>query len=77
MNIIRRALDLDAAIDKRLRELASEQGKDVSVILAEAVALLDSIVDIGAPDIEEDRRRLHGFKKNAPGGPAASGQSVG
>jgi hypothetical protein len=32
-------------------------------VLAEAVALLDSVVDIGNPDISEDRRRLDHFKR--------------
>jgi hypothetical protein len=31
-------------------------------VLAEAVALLDSVVGIGNPDIEEDRRRLRAFR---------------
>ena len=37
---------------------------DVAVaprVLAEAVALLDSVVDISGPDIGEDRRRLDAF----------------
>jgi predicted transcriptional regulator len=61
MNIIRRTLDIDAGTDARLRELAAERGQDVSVVLAEAVALLDSVVDIGNPEIAEDRRRLQEF----------------
>jgi predicted transcriptional regulator len=63
MNIIRRTLDIDASTDARLRELAAERGEDVSAVLAEAVALLDSVVDIGNPDIEEDRRRLREFHR--------------
>ena len=62
MNIIRRTLDIDAGTDARLRELAAERGQDVSAVLAEAVALLDSVVDIGNPDIAEDRRRLDAFR---------------
>ncbi len=62
MNIIRRTLDIDAGTDTRLRELAAERGQEVSAVLAEAVALLDSVVDIGNPDIAEDRRRLHEFR---------------
>jgi len=64
MNIIRRTLDIDASTDVRLRELAAERGQDVSAVLAEAVALLDSVVDIGNPDIEEDRRRLREFRRS-------------
>jgi predicted transcriptional regulator len=63
MNIIRRTLDIDASTDARLRELAAERGQDVAAVLAEAVALLDSVVDIGNPDIAEDRRRLNEFAR--------------
>jgi predicted transcriptional regulator len=62
MNIIRRTLDIDAETDARLREMAIERGQDVAAVLAEAVALLDSVVDIAGPDIAEDRRRLEDFK---------------
>ena len=58
MNLIRRTLDIDADTDARLREMADERGQDVAAVLAEAVALLDSVVDIG-----EDRRRLDAFKQ--------------
>jgi hypothetical protein len=57
MNIIRRTLDTDAC----LRAMADERGQEVAAVLAEAVALLDSVVDIGGPDIGEDRRRLDAF----------------
>jgi predicted transcriptional regulator len=63
MNIIRRTLDIDADTDARLREMASERGQDVAAVLAEAVALLDSVVDIAGPDIAEDRRRLDAFHR--------------
>lgn len=62
MNFIRRTLSLDPATDARLRELAAERGQDEAAVLAEAVALLDSVVDIGNPDIAEDRSRLERFK---------------
>ena len=61
MNIIRRTLDIDT--DARLREMADERGQDVAAVLAEAVALLDFVVDISGPDIAEDRRRLDAFKQ--------------
>jgi predicted transcriptional regulator len=64
MNIIRRTLDIDADTDARLREMASERGQEVTAVLAEAVALLDSVVDIAGPDIAEDRRRLDAFNRN-------------
>jgi len=63
MNIVRRTLDIDTDTDARLREMADEHGQDVAAVLAEAVALLDSVVDIGGPDIGEDRRRLDAYKK--------------
>lgn len=62
MNLIRRSIALDPATDARLRELETERGQDEAAVLAEAVALLDSVVDIGNPDIAEDRRRLREFK---------------
>ncbi|MBI1202184.1 MAG: hypothetical protein GC182_06695 [Rhodopseudomonas sp.] len=63
MNLIRRSIALDPATDARLRELAAERGQDEAAVLAEAVALLDSVVDIGNPDIAEDRRRLDDFSR--------------
>jgi predicted transcriptional regulator len=61
--MIRRTLDIDADTDARLRELAAERGQDVAAVLAEAVALLDSVGDIAGPDVAEDRRRLDEFKR--------------
>ena len=55
MNIIRRTLEIDAGTDTRLTEMAAERGQDVAAVLAEAVALLDSVVDLAGPDIAEDR----------------------
>lgn len=63
MNVIRRTLEIDAETDARLREMADERGQDVAAVLAEAVALLDSVVDIEGPDITEDRRRLDAFRQ--------------
>jgi hypothetical protein len=61
MNIIRRTLAIDAGTDASLTEMAAERGQDVSTVLAEAVALLDSTVWPAVPDIAEDRRRLDEF----------------
>lgn len=61
MNIIRRTLEIDSGTDARLTEMAVERGQDVAAVLAEAVALLDSVIDIGGPDVAEDRRRLDRF----------------
>lgn len=63
MNLINRTLEIDADTDARLREMAEERGQDVAVILAEAVALLDSVVDLSGPDIGEDRRRYDDFRQ--------------
>jgi predicted transcriptional regulator len=63
MNIVRRTLDIDAETDTRLREMADERGQDIAAVLAEAVALLDSVVDISGPDVAEDRRRLDAFRR--------------
>ena len=69
MNLIRRTLEIDTATDTRLSEMAAERGQDVAEVLAEAVALLDSIVDIAGPDIAEDRRRLNEFNRTRLGIP--------
>jgi len=61
--MIRRTLEIDADTDARLRELAAERGQDVAAVLGEAVALLDSVVDIAGPDVAEDRRRLDEFRR--------------
>ena len=63
MNLINRTLEIDIDTDARLREMAKERGQDVAAVLAEAVALLDSVVDIAGPDIAEDRRRYDEFKR--------------
>jgi predicted transcriptional regulator len=63
MNLIRRTLEIDADTDTRLREMATERGQDVAAVLAEAVALLDSVVDLAGPDVAEDRRRYDDFKR--------------
>jgi hypothetical protein len=41
--------------------MAAERGQDVAAVIAEAVALLDSVVDLAGPDVAEDRRRLDRF----------------
>ena len=63
MNLIRHTLSLDPLTDACLRELAAERGQDEAAVLAEAVALLDSVVDIGNLDIAEDHLRLDTFKR--------------
>jgi predicted transcriptional regulator len=63
MNLVNRTLEIDADTDARLREMAKERGQDVAAVLAEAVALLDSVVDLSGPDIGEDRRRYDDFRR--------------
>jgi predicted transcriptional regulator len=63
MNLVNRTLAIDAETDARLRQMAEERGQDVAAILAEAVALLDSVVDLSGPDIGEDRRRYDDFRQ--------------
>lgn len=63
MVTVRRILDLDARTDARLTSLAAEKGQDAATVVSDAVALLDSIVDITGPDIEEDRRRYAEFER--------------
>jgi predicted transcriptional regulator len=72
MNIVRRTLEIDAGTDARLSEMAAERGQDIAAILAEAVALLDSVVDLAGPDIAEDRRRLDEFFNSRTAAPLNS-----
>ena len=62
----RRTVEIDTDTDVRLREMAVERGQDVSDVLADAVALLDSISVIGL-DISEDRRRLDEYRRTGLG----------
>jgi hypothetical protein len=41
--------------------MAAKRGQDVAAVIAEAVARLDSVVDLAGPDVAEDRRRLDRF----------------
>ncbi|SHM04278.1 hypothetical protein SAMN05444159_7522 [Bradyrhizobium lablabi] len=72
MNIVRRTVEIDASTDARLTEMAAERGQDVAAVLAEAVALLDSVVDLAGPDFAEDRRRLDEFLNSRTAAPLNS-----
>jgi predicted transcriptional regulator len=63
MSTVRRTLELDKETDTRLSELAARQGKDVSAVVADALVLLDSLVEIDGLDIEEDQGRLAAFEE--------------
>jgi predicted transcriptional regulator len=61
MSLIRRTIEIDETTDTRLAEIAAERGQDIATVLADAVALLDSVIDLEGPDVAEDRRRLDNF----------------
>jgi predicted transcriptional regulator len=63
MATVRRTLDLDPETDARLNALAAEKGQDAAAVVADAVVLLDSVISIEGPDIEEDLRRLREFER--------------
>ena len=63
MTIVRRTIELDAATDGRLIEMAARRGQDVAGVIAEAIELLDSAEAIEGPDLAEDRRRLDEFRR--------------
>jgi predicted transcriptional regulator len=63
MSTVRRTLDLDPDTDARLNALAAEKGQDAATVVADAVILLDSIVDIDGPDVAEDVRRFREFER--------------
>jgi hypothetical protein len=63
MNNVRRILDLDPQTNTRLDALAAERGQDPATVVADAVQLLDTILDIEGPDLEEDRRRVSEFER--------------
>jgi predicted transcriptional regulator len=73
MNKVRRILDLDPVTDARLRELAAERGQEASTVVAEAISLLDSVIDVEGPDVDEDVRRLREFERT---GEAVPGDEV-
>jgi predicted transcriptional regulator len=63
MTTVRRVLDLDPTTAARLRELAAQRGQEASTIVAEAISLLDSVIDIEGPDVDEDLRRVREFER--------------
>jgi predicted transcriptional regulator len=63
MSKIRHTLELDAGTDERLRSLATERGQDEASVVADALALLATTIDVEAPDITEDLRRLREFER--------------
>ena len=70
MNKVRRVLELDPSTDARLRALAAERGQEASDVVADAISLLGSVVDVEGPDIDEDLRRLRGFERTGEAVPS-------
>ena len=62
MSTVRRILDLDPETSSRIDTLAAAKGQDAATIIADAVELLGSVVDVDEPDIDEDVRRLREFE---------------
>jgi predicted transcriptional regulator len=73
MSTVRRTLDLDPDIDARIEALAAEKGKDAAEVVADAIELLDSIIDVEGPDVEEDLRRVREFERT---GEAIPGEEI-
>jgi len=71
MSTVRRILDLDPETDARIEALAARMGQDVAAVVADAVELLDSVIDIDGPDVEQDIRRLQEFERTGMAVPAA------
>ena len=63
MSTVRRTIELDAAIDARLSEIAARRGRDVAEIISDAIELLDGALEVETPDVAEDQRRLDEFKR--------------
>jgi predicted transcriptional regulator len=64
MATVRRILELDPETEARLVSLAAEKGQDEATIVSDAIALLDSVIDVAGPDIDEDRRRFAEFERS-------------
>jgi predicted transcriptional regulator len=65
MNVVRRTFERDPGTDARLQAIAAARGQGVAAVVADAVALLDAVVPVEAPDIEEDIRRLREFERTS------------
>lgn len=66
---MRYVLDLDPETDARIKTIAARTGQDATAVIADAVELLDSVIDINGPEIEEDIRRLEEFERTGIGVP--------
>jgi predicted transcriptional regulator len=71
MSTVRRILDLDPDTDARIEAIAAEKGQDAAAVVADAVELLDSLVNVEGPDVEEDLRRVREFERTGEAIPGA------
>ena len=71
MTTVHRTIELDAALYKRLGELALRRGQDVAEVIAEAIELIESGSLIEGPDFAEDERRLDVFRRTGKAIPFA------
>jgi hypothetical protein len=69
MSTVRRVLDLDPETDARIETLAARKGQDAASVVADAMELLDSIIEMDGPDVQEDIRRLEEFERTGCGNP--------
>jgi predicted transcriptional regulator len=63
MNVVRRTFELDSETDARLQAIAAARGQGVASVVADAIALLDAVVPLEGPDIEEDIRRIREYER--------------
>jgi predicted transcriptional regulator len=64
MGTVRRVLELDEKTDALIEALVARKRQDAASVVADAVELLDSVIDVYDPDIlEEDLRRLEEFER--------------
>jgi predicted transcriptional regulator len=63
MSTVRRILDLDPETDARIETLAARKGQDAAAVVADAVELLDSVIEMDGPDVEDDIRRWQEFER--------------
>jgi len=68
---VRRVLELDEKTDALIEALVARKGKDAASVVADAVELLDSVIDVYDPDnLEEDlRQRFEEFERTGIGVP--------
>jgi predicted transcriptional regulator len=71
MSTVQRILEIDADTDARIEALAAEKGQDASAVVADAITLLDSVIDLEGPDIQEDIQRLQEFERTGQAIPGA------